>query len=128
MVSFSCTSDDDSDIVGSWTLTSANLNCPEGSGIESQSIAAMNGCFSIEGDTQCMKAVFAEDGIATFEIEENGETFSGVFDYTFLNDNDLQLCFQNDPTECISMSLTATTLTWVSNIDECDTSFVFEKG
>ena len=124
---YSCSSDDDNDIVGSWTLTQAVLDCPASSGISSATIQAEGSCFTIEGETQCFTAVFDEDGTATISFTEDGETFTGVFNYNFKNDTQLDLCFANDPTDCVNAVFDGNTFSLLSTEDECDVKFVFSR-
>ena len=123
---FSCSSDDD--IVGSWTLTQAVLDCPASSGIASATIQGENGCFTVEGETQCFSADFRDDGTVTISFSEDGESFSGVFNYSFLNDTQLDLCFVNDPSDCTRGEFDGENFSLLSNEDECDIRFVFSRG
>ena len=125
---FSCSSDDENDIVGSWTLTQAVLDCPASSGISSATIEAQGSCFTVEGETQCFTAVFSDDETVTITFTEDGETFTGVFNYTFLNDTQLDLCFVNDPTDCSRGEFNGDTFSLIATEDECDVRFVFSRG
>lgn len=128
LIILSCSSDDEKDIVGSWSLQAAEYDCTNVSDINSASIQAENGCFSIEGDTSCFSAVFSEDGTMSIDVVENGDPFNAEFTYTFTSDTQLDLCFVNDPSDCVQGTFDGDTFTFLTAEEGCEVRLVFSKG
>ena len=117
-----CSSDDVSDIIGTWGLFQLTVDCPVDG--EFYDFRGNNGCYSDAGSEACFYLNFREDGTGSVTTSFEGESESSEMTYSQSNDQ-VTVCWA--PSECETFQLSDGKLTFETLEEGCNASYIFSK-
>lgn len=124
----SCSSDDDGNVTGKWSLESMTFDCPDDFNMD-LTINASDGCVLVENEATCISFEFKNNGTGILTFGSSADNQTSAFTYV-VDDvgSQVEICSSDDADECSTLVLRNNRLTLEDFEEGCDVNYSFARN